>query len=237
MCIRDRLYFGSYFRAPSLASWMPSRNSGTNCFGSFRNFFTSSASLPVLLAPSGADRLEDHADRCRAGVDGADAPFARVRGAATHREHALGVLGRLHRHVGGPLERGRPVVALHRRVADRRLEAVGGRHEGIEQGLLPERRAAPGHDPGDCRPEDRDDVLGRELGPVARRDAGAKEGRAPDRTADAADLAREREADLLEDGPGARVVECRVVAEDDLPAVPQRVAEVAVPTMESSWAK
>jgi hypothetical protein len=40
------------------------------------------ASLPVLLAPCGADCLEDHADRRRAGIDGADAPFARVRGPA-----------------------------------------------------------------------------------------------------------------------------------------------------------
>src|SRR5664280_45209 len=56
---------------------MPSRNSGTNCFGSFRNFFTSSASLPVLLAPSGADRLESVPSREGSAVT--QLPAARSR--------------------------------------------------------------------------------------------------------------------------------------------------------------
>src|ERR1035437_8552480 len=187
-----RLYFGSYLRAPPLASWMPSRNSGTNFFGSFMNFFMPVASTSVLLAPFGADRLEDHADRGCAGVDGADAPFARIRGPAAHREHALGLLGRVYGHVGRTLDGGDPVVALQRRVADRSLEAVGRRDEGVEQRLLAQRRAAAGHDPGDGGAEHGDDVLGFELGPVACRDAGPEEGRAPDGSADASDLADKR---------------------------------------------
>src|ERR1700690_4056985 len=206
-----RLYFGSYLRAPPLASWIPSRNSGTNFFGSFMNFFTSFASASVLLAPFGADRLEDHADRGGARVYRTDAPFARVSGPPAHREHALGVLGSRHGHVGSALDGSDAVVALERRVADRSLEAVGRGDEGVEQRLLAQRSSAAGHDSGDGGPEHRDGVFGLELRLVARRDTGAEEGSAPDGSTHAPDLADQRQADLLEDGSRAGVVELVVV--------------------------
>ena len=35
-----RLYSGTYFSLPGLASWIPLSISGTNCCGSLTNFFT-----------------------------------------------------------------------------------------------------------------------------------------------------------------------------------------------------
>jgi len=66
-------------------------------------------SLPVLLAPSGADRLEDHAGSLSPPAS-TEPMLARpcTRPRPRIASIALGLLGRLHRHVGGPLERGRP---------------------------------------------------------------------------------------------------------------------------------
>ena len=82
-----------------------------------------------------------------------------------------------------------------------------GRDERVEQRLVAEVRCAAAlHDPVDRRTEHRDEVRRGELRLVAGGGAGPQEGRAPDRAADAADLAARCEADLLEDRADARLV-------------------------------
>ena len=73
--------------------------------------------VPCSSRQAVADGLEDDADGGGACIHRIPAALAGVRGAAAQREHALGVLGRLDRHVGGPLDGGRAVILERGRVA------------------------------------------------------------------------------------------------------------------------
>src|ERR1700722_11022830 len=233
-----RLYSGMYVSVSGLASAMPWSISGTKFLGSLTNFFTFAASIGCrrsrsrlvvsrgrrAIRPPLRERLEHDGDGDGAGVQGADAALAGVRGAAALGDHLGGGLG--------PVARGdrRRPQHLGRRVPglDLLLEDVHGRLERVEQGLVAEVGLAARLDPGDRRPQHRDQLVAVERGHRAGGGARAQERGAPDRARGAADAAGDHDRDLLEEGADVGPVEPVPALEHQLEAAGHRVAEVAV---------
>src|SRR5436189_355599 len=102
-----RLYSGTYLSLPGLASSTPLSISGTNCWASLTNFFTTSplwcvpaararsGPFQLRLLPGPAHGIEHHRDADGARIDRVATALARVGRAPALREHALRGLRRL----------------------------------------------------------------------------------------------------------------------------------------------
>src|SRR6478736_2980770 len=232
-----RLYSGTYLSLPGLASSMPKSISGTNCCGSLTNFFIA---VPLLVdwfpAPLGLDRsggfqlgpppcradgLEHHGDADRAGVHGVAAAIAGVRRPPALGEHALRRLGALARRDGRAFQRGRGALA------ERRLERVDRRDERVEQRLVAEVGVATLLDAVDRGAQGRDHIVGARIRHRELR-AGAQERGAPDGPRGPSDPLREDQGGLLQQAARVLVLEVVEVAQHDLEAARERVAEVPV---------
>src|SRR3954454_24594122 len=229
-----RLYSGTYLSLPGLASSTPLSISGTNCWGSLTNFFTTSplvvcaaararsGPFQFRLLPGPAYGLEHHRDADGARINRVATPLARVGRAPALGEHAL---RRLRRLAGSG---GRARQRVWRALSECRLELVDRGYERVQQRLVPEVAVPALLDAFDGRSQRRDHVRAGWVRGRRQRAAGTQEGGPPDRARGPADALAEHDRGLLEQAAGVLVAELVPVSEDDLEAARERVAEVPV---------